>query len=163
MKKLPLAALALILLPLSFDASAGDQGLFYVAGGASPRGANISIGAGTDTDVLEVSSIRLGAATGDSSAKFVGLSLVQNAVPVNKFNLMFRLGVGKETTSFANGAYASRMGFRHGIIVGVGGQYELSDHFALRGEVNRIEFATAADDVSTKIAYPVTLSALYIF
>jgi hypothetical protein len=161
MKKLPLVALALT--TLSFNAMASDSGLFYIAGGASSRGANFSIAAGTDVDVLEVSSIRLGHPTANSSAKFVGLSLVQNAVPVGNFNLMFRLGVGKTTTSFDNGAHATRMGFGSGIIVGVGGQYRLNSHLAFRGELNRITYATTPDGRSAAAAYPLTISALFIF
>ena len=155
--------LAIALTTLSFNAMAGDNGLFYVAGGTSARGANFSLAAGTDVDVLEISSIKLGHPTGNSSAKFVGLSLVQNTVPIKNFNLMFRLGVGKATTTFDNGASATKMGFGHGVFVGVGAQYLLSPHFAVRGELNRITYATTADGSSTAAAYPLTISALYIF
>ena len=127
MKKSYLVALALAAMPLS--ALAGDQELFYVAGGATKGKGSFSIGAGTKVDVLEISSINLGAVDGNASARFRGLSLVQNAVPVKDFNLLFRLGVGKTTTTFANGSHATRMGFSNGIILGAGGQYQLTRWF----------------------------------
>ncbi len=161
MKKLHFVALALATMP--FSAWAGDQDLFYVAAGASKGGANYGIGLGTKVDVLEISSINLGSVTGDASAKFKGLSLVQNAVPIRDFNLLFRLGVGKTTTTFANGTSATRMGFSNGIILGAGGQYQLNSHLAFRGEVDRITYAASADSLSSHITYPVTLSALFLF
>jgi hypothetical protein len=91
------------------------------------------------------------------------VSLVQNAVPVKDFNLLFRLGVGKTTTTFANGSSASRTGFSKGIILGMGGQYQVNSHLAFRGEVDRITYAASADGLSSHITYPVTLSALYLF
>ena len=142
---------------------AGDQGLVYIAGGTSTKGANFGVGVGTNTDVLEVSSIKLGYVNGNNSAKFVGLSLVQNATPVNNFNLLFRLGFGKTTTTFANGTYATRTGFGNGVIFGVGGQYRLNSHLAFRGELNRITYAASADGRSSGILYPLTVSALYSF
>ena len=148
---------------LSFNAMASDQGLFYVAGGASTRGANFSAGAGTNVDVLEISSIKLGSVTGTGTARFVGLSLIQNAAPIKDFNLLFRLGVGKTTTSFSNGTRATKMGFGDGIIIGVGGQYQLNSHFAFRGELNRITYATTADGKSSGAAYPLTFSMLLIY
>ncbi len=159
--KLGLAAIALI--TLSCNALADDYGLFYVAGGASTGGANYSIGAGTNVDVFEISSIDLGAVSGNSSAKFTGLSLVQNSAPVNNFNLLFRVGFGKTTTSFANGASASRVGFGNGVIFGVGGQYQMNKHVAFRAEVNRLSYATSTDGLSSKLTYPVTVSAMYFF
>ena len=159
--KLGLAVLALI--ALSCNALADDYGLFYVAGGASTEGANYSIGAGTNVDVFEISSIDLGAVSGSSSAKFTGLSLVQNAAPINNFNLMFRVGFGKTTTSLANGASASRVGFGNGVIFGLGGQYQLNKHVAFRAEVNRLSYATSTDGLSSKLTYPVTISAMYLF
>lgn len=161
MKKIHFFALALI--PMSFNATAGDRGLFYVAGGASKSGASYSIGAGTDIDVLEISAINLGAVTGNGSAKFRGLSLIQNATPVKDFNLLFRVGFGKTTTTFANGFSVGRIGLRDGVIFGVGGQYQLNSHLAFRGELNRIAYAASADGKSTGMIYPVTLSALLIF
>lgn len=161
MKKLRFVLLALI--ALSCNAMADDRGLFYVAGGASKGGGNFSLGAGTNVDVFEISSINLGAVSGNSSAKFVGLSLVQNATPVNNFNLLFRLGFGKTTTSFANGASATRVGYGNGVIIGVGGQYQMNKHIAFRSEVNRLSYATSADGLSSKLTYPVTISAIYLF
>jgi len=161
MKNLHLAALALA--TLSGSAMAADHGLFYVAGGASARGANFSVGLGTNVDVLEISSINLGTVNGNDSAKFVGLSLVQNATPVNNFNWLFRVGFGKTTTTFADGSSATRLGFRDGVIFGVGGQYQLNSHVAVRGELNRMTYATSADDLSHKIIYPATISALFSF
>lgn len=159
--KLGLVALALI--SLSCNALADDYGVFYVAGGASAGGANYSIGAGTNVDVFEISSIDLGTVSGNSSAKFTGLSLVQNSAPVNNFNLLFRVGFGKTITSFANGTSASRVGFGNGVIFGVGGQYQLNKHVAFRGEVNRLSYATSTDGLSSKLTYPVTISAMYLF
>jgi len=161
MKKLHFVVAVLIL--ISGSAMADDSGLFYVAGGASKGGANYSIGAGTDIDVFEISSINLGSVSGTSSAKFLGLSLVQYSTPSNNFNLLFRVGFGKTTTSFADGASATRVGFGNGVIFGVGGQYRLNKHIAVRGEVNRISYATSEDGRSSKLDYPVTVSAMYIF
>jgi hypothetical protein len=161
MKNLHFVALALT--TLSCSALADDSGLFYAAGGVSKGGANVSLGAGTNVDVLEISSINLGSVSGNSSAKFVGLSLVQNTTPANHFNLLFRVGFGRTTTSFADGASATRVGYGNGVIFGVGGQYQLARHVALRGEVNRISYATSEDGRSSKLSYPVTLSAIYLF
>lgn len=154
---------ALALMAFSGGAMADDSGFFYAAGGASNGGANISLGAGTNVDVFEISSINLGSVSGTSSAKFLGLSLVQYSTPANNFNLLFRVGFGKTTTSFANGASATRVGFGNGVIFGVGGQYQLNKHFAVRGEVNRISYATSEDGRSSRLTYPLTLSAMYIF
>lgn len=161
MKKLHFVVLALII--FSCNAIADDRGLFYVAGGAGTGGANFSLGVGTNVDVFEISSINLGAVNVNSSAKFAGLSLVQNATPVNNFNLLFRVGFGKTTTTFANGSSAARVGFGNGVIFGVGGQYQLNSHLVFRGELNRMTYATSADDSSFKITYPATISAIYIF
>ncbi len=154
---------ALVLAAMPFGALAGDNGLFYVAGGATNGRGSYSIGAGTNVDVLEISSINLGTVDGNTSVRFRGVSLVQNAVPVKDFNLLFRLGVGKTTTTFANGASATKMGFSNGIILGVGGQYQVNSHLAFRGEVDRITYAASADGLSSHINYPVTLSVLYLF
>ena len=155
--------IALALMALSGHAMADDSGLFYLAGGASNGGANISLGGGTDVDVFEISSINLGSVSGTSSAKFLGLSLVQYSTPANNFNLLFRVGFGKTTTSFADGASASRVGFGIGVLFGVGGQYQLNKHIAVRGEVDRLSYATSEDGLSSKLVYPLTLSAMYIF
>lgn len=161
MKKLHFVAL--VFTTLSLSAMADDSGLFYVAGGASTGGANFSLGAGTDIDVLEISSIKLGNVNGNNPAKFVGLSLVQNATPAKDFNLLFRLGFGKTTTDFGNGLYASKTGYGNGVIFGVGGQYRVNSHLAFRTELNRINYAASADGRMSGLAYPLTLSALYIF
>lgn len=161
MKKLCVVALVLTAMPLC--ALAGDNGLFYVAGGATNGRGSYSLGAGTNVDVLEISSLNLGAVNGNDSVRFRGVSLVQNAVPVKDFNLLFRLGVGKTTTTFANGSSASRTGLSKGIILGMGGQYQVNSHLAFRGEADRITYAASADGMSSHITYPVTLSALYLF
>lgn len=157
MKKLLLLAL------LACPAYAADQGLFYVAAGTGTGKANLSVGAGTTVDVLEISSIDLGTVGGSYAAKFKGVSLVQNAVPVQNVSLMFRVGFGKTTTTFANGQTAGRTGFGDGVFFGIGAQYQPYSHLALRGEVNRITYATATDGSSHAAAYPVTISALFIF
>ncbi len=161
MKKLHFVLLALMSAPL--PALAGDNGLFYVAGGATKGGAAYGLAAGTDVDVLEISSLNLGAVNPNTSVRFRGLSLIQNAAPIKDFNLLFRLGVGKTTTDFANGAQASRTGVSRGIIFGLGGQYKFNSHLALRGEVDRLTYAASADGMSSSITYPVTASLLFIF
>ncbi|BCK87416.1 hypothetical protein MIZ01_1194 [Sideroxyarcus emersonii] len=161
MKKLHAVAFALAILP--FAAMAADQGLYYVAAGAGTGGANYSIGAGTNVDILEISSIKLGGVEGNGSARFEGLSLVQNATPVHDFNLMFRVGFGRTTTTFANGASAIRTGFSNGVIFGLGGQYQLNRHLAVRSELNRITYAASADGRLVGIGYPVSVSALVSF
>jgi hypothetical protein len=158
-----LCVVVLVLAAMPFGALAGDNGLFYVAAGATNGRGSYSLGAGTNVDVVEISSINLGAVNGNDSVRFRGVSLVQNAVPVKDFNLLFRLGVGKTTTTFANGSSASRTGFSKGIILGMGGQYQVNSHLAFRGEVDRITYAASADGLSSHITYPVTLSALYLF
>ncbi len=155
--------LALFLIALSCPAFADDQGLFYAAAGSGTGKANLAIGAGITADVLEASSIDLGTVGGSYAVKFKGLSLVQNAVAKNNFNLMFRVGFGKATTTFANGLTASRTGFGNGVFFGLGAQYQPYRHLALRGEVNRITYATAAGGTSHAATYPVSISALYIF
>lgn len=159
--KLLVAALAVATLPL--NALADDQGNFYAAGGGGSRGANFAVGGGTKVDALEVSSINLGTVSGSGKARFVGLSLVQNATPVNGFNFLFRIGVGRETTTFPNGAAAHRMWFGSGVFFGIGEQYQMNNHLAFRAEVNRIAYAATADGQMTRIRYPATLSAMYIF
>jgi hypothetical protein len=161
MKKLHFVLLALA--SASFPAMAGDSGLFYLAGGATKGGAAYGIAAGTDVDVLEISSLNLGTVNTNASVRFRGLSLIQNATPIKDFNLLFRLGVGKTTTDFVNGAQASRTGISKGIIFGLGGQYKFNSHLALRGEVDRLTYAASADGMSSSITYPVTASLLFIF
>ncbi len=161
MKKPHLFILALIAIP--FSAIADDRGLVYVAGGASKYGANFSIGAGTQVDALELSSINLGTVGGNASARFIGLSLVQNAVPIGNFNLLFRLGVGKTTTTFTSGAQATRIGFGNGIILGVGAQYQLNSHLAFRGELDHIPYAVSPDGFASGVRYPATISAVFFF
>ncbi len=150
---------------ISFSAAAddqGNQGLFYVAAGGGNRGASFSAGAGTKVDVLELNAIDLGNVNG-GTARFVGLSLVQNSTPKNGFNLLFRIGMGRETTSFPGGASAHRMWFSNGIYFGLGGQYQPTNHFAFRAEVDRILYAASPDGIVGGVRYPVTLSAVYIF
>lgn len=158
-------SLLLALLPavLSCQALADDQGLFYAAAGTGTGKANLAIGAGITADVLEASSIDLGTVGGSYAVKFKGLSLVQNAVAKNDFNLMFRVGFGKATTTFANGLTASRTGFGNGVFFGLGAQYQPYRHLAFRGELNRITYATATAGTSHAATYPVSISALYIF
>lgn len=162
MKKIHFVALS-FLATLPLKAAADDQVRFYVAGGASARGSNFSIGGGTKVDALELSSIDLGTVDGANSARFVGLSLVQNATPVNDFNLLFRVGFGKATTTFADGSTASRQGFSDGVFFGLGAQYQLNSHLAFRGELDRITYAASADGSLAGVTYPLTISALYSF
>ncbi len=159
--KLHWAALAFASFP--FCAAADDQGVFYAAAGGGAKGANFSLGAGTKVDAIEVSSINLGTVGAASSAKFAGLSLVQNATPVNGFSFLFRLGIGRATTTFANGSKANRSGLGNGIFFGIGEQYQLNNHVAIRAEVNRISYATSTDGSTSGARYPITLSALLIF
>ena len=161
MKRLNLVAIALTI--MSCNVLAGDQGHFQVAGGAGTGGANFSIGGGTNVDELEISSIDLGTVDGTDSARFVGISLVQNAEPVNNLGLLFRLGFGKATTTFTDGSTASRLGLGDGVFFGIGAKYQLNNHLAFRAEVNRITYATSADGLSFGISYPVTIGALYRF
>ncbi len=161
---LKFAALALAF--LSFNARADFSDLFtqgYAAGGGGGRGANVAIGAGTKVDALEISAINLGRLSGTSTGKFVGLSVVQNATPKNGFNFLFRLGVGRATTRFADGAVATRSGWSNGIFLGLGEQYQINNHFLLRAEVYRITYAATPDAHSMGTVYPVTLSALLVF
>ncbi len=161
MKKLPVVVL--VLAAWSFSAFAGDGALYYVAAGATKGGGNFGVGIGTHVDVLEVSYLNMGSVNGNASARFRGLSLIQNAVPVKDFSLLFRVGIGKTTTTFANGMQASRTGFSNGVILGVGAQYQFNRHLALRGEVDRVTYTASPDGLSSAITYPATLSALFIF
>jgi hypothetical protein len=161
--RLPLLALMFAVIPACAMADdQGSQGLYYVAAGGGSHGASFSAGAGTKVDVLEINAIDLGKVSG-GTAKFVGLSLVQNTTPKNGFNALFRIGLGRETTTFPGGATAHRMWFGNGVYFGLGAQYQPAAHVALRAEVNRILYAASPDGVAGGVRYPVTLSALYIF
>jgi hypothetical protein len=162
--KLYVAALAIAALP--FTALADDEGLegqFYVAGGGGTRGANVSVGAGTKVDVIEINSFNLGRVSGTSTAKFLGFSLVQNATPINNFNFLFRIGIGKATTTFDNGVTASRLGLGDGLFFGIGEQYQANKYLAFRAEVDRFTYAASPDGGLTGTRYPISLSALLIF
>ncbi len=155
--------LAFTLSLLSSTVLADDQGIFLASAGGGTKGPVLSIGGGTKVDVIEISSIDLGAVAGSGSAKFVGASLVQNATPINGFNFLFRIGIGRATTTFANGSRATMSGLGNGIYFGIGEQYQLGNHLVLRGELNRITYAASTDGRSKGISYPLTLSALYVF
>lgn len=164
MMKRILAALALAALPLhALAEDAASQSLFYAAGGGGSRGATFSVGAGTKVDVLELYSVDLGKVNANGSARFVGLALVQNATPSNGFNFLFRIGMGRETTTFPNGTAAHRMWFNNGIFFGLGEQYQVNNHLAFRAEVNRFVYAASVDGKASGVRYPVTLSAMFIF
>ena len=161
--KLRFALLALAILPLPALAENDEnQARFYIAGGSGPFGPAFSLGAGTRLDVIELNYIDLGKVNG-GTAKFVGVSLVQNATPRSGFNFLFRIGLGRETTSFPNGTVAHRMWFNNGVYFGLGVQYQAATHLALRAEVNRIVHAVSPDGVAGGIRYPATLSAMYLF
>jgi hypothetical protein len=164
MMKLRLAAFALACLPLHAVADdAGSQSLFYATGGGGTKGSSFSVGGGTRVDALELNSINLGKVNGGGTASFVGISLVQNATPSNGFNFLFRIGLGRQTTTFSNVATAHQMWFDKGIFFGLGEQYHLNNHLAFRAEVNRIVYAASADGRASGVSYPVTLSAMFIF
>ncbi len=161
-----LRVIALALVTCSFSALADQSGLWtqaYVAGGGGARGANVSIGGGNKVDALEVSSINLGRVSGTSTAKFVGVSLVQNATPNRGFNWLFRIGIGKASTKFADGAIATRMGLANGIFFGIGEQYQVTRNFVLRADAYRITYAANPSAGLTGVSYPITLSALLVF
>lgn len=161
--RLHLLALVFAMIPACALADdQGSQGLFYVAGGGGAGGPSFSAGAGTKVDVLEVNAIDLGKVSG-GTARFVGMSLVQNTTPKSGFNALFRIGLGRETTTFPGGVSAHRMWFSNGVYFGLGAQYQASTHFAFRAEVNRILYAASPDGVVGGVRYPATLSALYIF
>lgn len=154
---------AIALLTIPFSAIASDQGHAYLAGGYGNKGSAFSVGGGTTVDILEISAINLGTFDGANSAKFVGLSLVQNANPLHNFNLMFRLGFGEATTTFSNGATARRVGFSNGVYFGIGEQYQLSSHLALVAELNRITYAASAGGSSYRVSYPLSASIMYSY
>ncbi len=143
------------------DAASTSQ--FYASAGGGGQGATFSLGGGTKVDALELHSINLGKVSNGGTAKFVGLSLVQNATPKNDLNFLFRIGLGRETSTFPGGATAHRMWFNNGIYFGIGGQYQANNHLAFRAEVDRIIYAASPDGKSYGVRYPLTLSAMYLF
>ncbi len=158
------AALFLATLPCSVlaeDAASSSQ--FYAAGGGGAQGATFSLGGGTKVDALEMNVINLGRVSNGGTGKFVGISLVQNATPKNGFNFLFRIGMGREASTFPGGMVAHKMWFNNGVYFGIGEQYQANNHFALRLEVNRIVYAASSDGRTSGIRYPLTLSAIYIF
>ncbi len=168
MKSSPVAlVVATLFLNLcAFNACADDTGIWnraYVAGGGGTRGANAAIGGGNQTDALEISGINLGRVSGNSTAKFMGVSLVQNATPKNGFGLLFRVGIGKAITRFDSGVTATRMGLTNGIFFGIGEQYQANKYLAFRVEAYRITYASTPDGNSMGVRYPVTLSAVLAF
>lgn len=159
-----LAAFLLAALPCTAHADdAPSTAQFYAAGGGGAQGATFSLGGGTRVDALEIHSIDLGHVSNGGTAKFVGVSLVQNATPKNGFNFLFRIGLGRETTTFPSGAASHRMWFNNGIYFGIGEQYQANNHLAFRAEVNRIIYAASADGKNSGARYPVTLSIMYLF
>jgi opacity protein-like surface antigen len=156
-----------ILLSFTFSGMAwadnATSGQYYIAGGGGAQGAFFSIGAGNKVDVLELNYIELGKVSNGGTAKFTGLSLVQNATPKNGFNFLFRIGIGREITTFPGGAKVGRDWFNSGIYAGIGEQYQPSDHLAIRAEVNRIVYAASPDGKNSGVRYPLTLSVMYIF
>ncbi len=146
---------------LAEDAASTSQ--FYAAGGGGAQGATFSLGGGTKVDALELHAIDLGKVSNGGTARFVGVSLVQNATPKNGFSLLFRIGMGRETTTFPGGAVAHKMWFNNGIYFGIGEQYQANNHFAVRLEVNRIVYSASADGKTSAARYPLTLSAMYLF
>lgn len=160
--KLPVLALMLAMIPACVLADDGSQAMYYVAAGGGSHGASFSAGAGTQVDVLEINAIDLGTVNG-GTAKLVGVSLVQNTTAKSGFSGLFRLGLGRETTTFPGGVSAHRMWFTNGVYFGLGAQYQASAHLALRAEVNRIRYAASPDGVLGGVRYPATLSAMYIF
>jgi hypothetical protein len=162
--RLRILVFVLALLPVCALADDADnQGMFYLAGGGGSHGPSLTVGGGTRVDALELNAIDLGTTTYGGTAKFVGLSLVQNTTPKYGFNALVRLGMGRETTSFPGGLAAHQMWFANGIYFGLGAQYRVGDHFALRAEVNRIRYAASPDGLDNRLRYPVTLSAMLIF
>ncbi len=161
-----LRLIALGFAAVSSPVLADQSGLWtqaYVGGGGGARGANVTLGGGNKVDALEVSWINLGRVSGTSTAKFAGISLVQNATPTRGFNWLFRIGIGKATTTFSDGATATRMGLANGLFFGVGEQYQVTSNFALRAEAYRITYAANPNAGLTGVRYPITLSALLIF
>lgn len=141
----------------------GNRGMFYVAGGGGGYGPSLAVGAGTQVDTLEINAIKLGDTAYGGTAKFIGLSVVQYTTRKYGFDALFRLGMGRETTTFPGGLAAHQMWFANGIYFGLGGQYHIGDHFALRAEVNRIRYSDSPDGMVNRLRYPVTVSAVLLF
>lgn len=157
------ATLILAALACSVQADDTTSSQFYAAGGGGAQGATFSLGGGTKVDALEIHFVDLGKVSNGGTAKFLGLSLVQNSTPKNGLNVLFRIGLGRETTTFPNGATAHKMWFNNGVYFGIGGQYQASSHLALRAEVNRIVYAATPDGSNNGVRYPATLSVMYLF
>ncbi len=159
-----LAIIALATLPCStFADDAASTSQFYASGGGGAQGATFSLGGGTKVDALELHAINLGKVSNGGTGKFVGLSLVQNATPKNGFNFLFRIGLGRETSTFPGGSTVHRMWFNNGIYFGIGEQYQASSHLAFRAEVDRIVYAASPDGKNNGVRYPLTLSVMYLF
>lgn len=157
-----LSLIALAALPINVLADdTGSQAQYYLSAGGGVLGPAFSAGAGTQVDVIELDAIDMGKANG-GKAKFAGISLVQFSTPKQGFNFLFRLGLGRETTTFPDGTTAHRSGFNN-IYLGLGMQYRPTPHFALRAEVNRIGYAATPDGLTSDIRYPATLSAVLLF
>jgi hypothetical protein len=160
--RLPVLALLFALIPACAIADEENQAMYYVAAGGGGYGPSLTAGAGTQVDALEINAIDLGKVNG-GTAKFVGLSLVQNTTVKSGFSGLFRLGMGRETTTFPGGFTAHQMWFANGIYVGLGAQYRIASHFAMRADVNRIRYAASPDGQVSHLRYPVTVSAMLLF
>ena len=157
-----LALAALAALPLNALADdSGSQAQYYFSAGGGAFGPAFSVGAGNQVDAIELDGIDLGKVNG-GKARFAGISLVQFSTPKHGFNFLFRLGLGRETTTFPDGSTGHRMWFGN-VYVGLGVQYIPTPHFALRAEVNRIGYTSTQDGVSGGYRYPATLSAVVLF
>lgn len=157
-----ISLIALAALPLNALADdSGSQTQYYFSAGGGAFGPAFSAGAGTQVDVIELDAIDLGKIDG-GKAKFSGISLVQFTTPKSGFSFLFRLGLGRETTSFPDGTNAHRMWFRN-VYFGLGAQYRPTPHFALRADVNRIGYALSTDGIAGGVRYPATLSAVVLF
>lgn len=143
------------------DAASTSQ--FYAAAGGGAQGATFALGGGTKVDALELHSINLGKVSNGGTAKFIGISLVQNATPKNGFNFLFRIGLGQETSTFPGGTIARKAWFNNGVYFGIGAQYQPTNHLAFRAEIDRIAHAASPDGKTMGIRYPLTLSAMFFF
>jgi hypothetical protein len=155
MKKLII--LALISFP--FHAYADSEYQLYLSGGDGTGGTNVSVGVGTQTAALEISSINLDQVESVATPKFTGISLVQNPVQYGDFSLPIRIGFGR----VINDATFNTTSIGKSLFYGVGLQYKLYSHLALRGEWNHIEYAASSAGVWSRTANPVTLSMLFFF
>lgn len=157
-------AFMLVLLPVcAFADDEENTAMFYAAGGGGGYGSSLAVGGGTQVDALELDAINLGKTANGGTAKFLGVSIVQYTTPKAGFSGLFRLGMGRETTTFPGGVTAHQMWFANGIYLGLGAQYRIGNHFALRAEVNRIRYADRPDGLDNRLRYPVTLSAMLVF